>query len=47
MQMADLGDVALHYRVDGPEDAPTVVFANSLGTDFRLWDDVLALLPQA
>ncbi len=46
MQMADLGDVALHYRVDGPEDAPTVVFANSLGTDFRLWDDVLALLPQ-
>ena len=46
MQMADLGDVALHYRVDGPEDAPTVVFANSLGTDFRLWDDVLPLLPQ-
>ncbi|MAY33923.1 MAG: 3-oxoadipate enol-lactonase [Rhodovulum sp.] len=46
MQMADLGDVALHYRVDGPDDAPTVVFANSLGTDFRLWDDVLALLPQ-
>lgn len=45
MQMADLGDVALHYRVDGPEDAPTVVFANSLGTDFRLWDDVLPLLP--
>lgn len=46
MQMADLGDVALHYRVDGPDAAPTVVFANSLGTDFRLWDDVLPLLPQ-
>ena len=46
MQMADLGDVALHYRVDGPNDAPAVVFANSLGTDFRLWDDVLPLLPQ-
>jgi 3-oxoadipate enol-lactonase len=46
MQMADLGDVALHYRVDGPDDAPAVVFANSLGTDFRLWDDVLPLLPQ-
>ena len=36
---------ALHYRVDGPSDAPTVIFANSLGTDLRLWDPVLPLLP--
>ncbi len=34
----------LHIRIDGPEDAPTVAFANSLGTDMRLWDDVLSLL---
>jgi 3-oxoadipate enol-lactonase len=34
---------AMHYRVDG--DGPTVVFANSLGTDLRLWDAVLPLLP--
>ncbi|WP_137109588.1 3-oxoadipate enol-lactonase [Rhodobacter sp. SY28-1] len=36
----------LHVQVDGPEAAPAVVFANSLGTDLRLWDKVLPLLPQ-
>lgn len=36
---------ALHYAVDGLRDAPAVVFANSLGTDLRLWDAVLPLLP--
>lgn len=36
---------ALHYAVDGPRDAPAVVFANSLGTDLRLWDAVLPFLP--
>lgn len=37
---------SLHVQVDGPEAAPAVVFANSLGTDLRLWDRVLPLLPQ-
>lgn len=45
MQMADLGDVALHYHLSGPEDGPVLVFANSLGCDFRLWDALLPLLP--
>ncbi|MDZ4094671.1 MAG: 3-oxoadipate enol-lactonase [Paracoccaceae bacterium] len=36
----------IHYRDDGPENAPAVVFANSLGTDLRLWDAVLPLLPK-
>lgn len=35
----------MRVRADGPSDAPTVVFSNSLGTDYRLWDDVLPLLP--
>ncbi len=35
----------LHVQVDGPETGPAVVFANSLGTDLRLWDKVLPLLP--
>lgn len=35
----------MHYRVDGPETGLTVVFANSLGTDLRLWDAVLPHLP--
>ncbi|WP_375228785.1 3-oxoadipate enol-lactonase [Roseobacter sp. S98] len=46
MLIADLGDVRLHYRVDGPEDGAPVVFANSLGTDMRLWDPILPLLPE-
>ncbi|MEP2889561.1 3-oxoadipate enol-lactonase [Tateyamaria sp.] len=45
MHMADLGDVRLHYRIDGPDDGVPVVFANSLGTDLRLWDPILPLLP--
>ena len=45
MKLFDAGDVRIHYRVDGPEDGPTVVFANSLGTDMRLWDPILPLLP--
>ncbi len=35
----------LHYRTDGPTDAPAVILANSLGTDLRLWDALLPLLP--
>jgi 3-oxoadipate enol-lactonase len=46
MKIADVGDVRLHYRVDGPEDGAPVVFANSLGTDMRLWDPILPLLPK-
>ena len=45
MKIADLGDIQLHYRVDGPDNGPPIVFANSLGTDLRLWDDVLPMLP--
>ena len=46
MKTAELGDIRLHYRIDGPEDGAPVVFANSLGTDMRLWDPILPLLPQ-
>lgn len=44
MKIIDLGEVQLHYRDEG-EGAP-IVFANSLGTDLRLWDQVVALLPK-
>ncbi|MGC1497811.1 MAG: 3-oxoadipate enol-lactonase [Sulfitobacter sp.] len=46
MQIFDTGDVRLHYRVDGPIDGAPVVFVNSLGTDMRLWDPILPLLPK-
>ncbi|MBL3701280.1 3-oxoadipate enol-lactonase [Sulfitobacter sp. BDSS02] len=45
MQFADLGEIRLHYRVDGDPGGAPVVFSNSLGTDLRLWDKVLPLLP--
>ena len=31
--------VELHHLLEGPEDAPVVVMANSLGTTLRMWDD--------
>lgn len=46
MKMFDAGDARLHYRVDGPANGAPVVFANSLGTDMRLWDPILPLLPE-
>jgi 3-oxoadipate enol-lactonase len=46
MHMLDLGDVVLHWREDGDLAGQPVVFANALGTDFRLWDKVIPLLPK-
>lgn len=45
MDVLCFDDVSLHVQVDGPQGGPPVVFANSLGTDLRLWDDVIAALP--
>ncbi len=33
------GTVALHHLLEGPEGAPVLVMANSLGTTLRVWDD--------
>ncbi|MEM1381870.1 MAG: alpha/beta fold hydrolase, partial [Pseudomonadota bacterium] len=42
MQFADIDGVTLHYQViSAPDDKPTIVFSNSLGTDFRIWRDVI------
>ena len=30
--------VAVHHRLEGPDDAPVVMFANSLGTTLEMWD---------
>ena len=45
MYMADLGDIRLHYRLDGDPAGAPVVFAHALGTDLRLWDDLIQHLP--
>jgi 3-oxoadipate enol-lactonase len=44
MQFITVGDLTVHYRLTGPAGAPVIAFINSLGTDFRLWDGVIAAL---
>lgn len=45
MQFENLNNVTLHYQVIGaPEGKPVIVFSNSLGTDFRIWRDVIVQL---
>jgi 3-oxoadipate enol-lactonase len=34
----------LHFRDENPEARSAIVFANSLGTDFRIWDGVVVRL---
>ena len=46
MQMMKINGLALHYADEGDPDGAPLVFANSLGTDFRLWDQVVPLLPK-
>jgi 3-oxoadipate enol-lactonase len=38
------GALATHYELRGPEGAPTILFANSLGTNFHVWDPQAAAL---
>lgn len=46
MAVMRLGSHALHYSVQGPLDGRVIVFSNSLGTDFRIWDALLPLMPE-
>lgn len=45
VRIAALGDLRIHWREDGDPSGAPIVFANALGTDFRLWDAVVPLLP--
>lgn len=45
MQFANVNGVTLHYQViSAPENKPTIIFSNSLATDFRIWRDVIVRL---
>ncbi len=45
MQFAQINNVTLHYKFcSAGDDKPVLVFSNSLGTDFRIWDDVATAL---
>jgi 3-oxoadipate enol-lactonase len=38
MTALDTENVRLYYQLSGPEDAPVLLFSNSLGTDLTMWD---------
>lgn len=42
MAFLKLKDAQLFYQWDGPENAPVVVFSNSLGSTHRMWDPQLS-----
>jgi 3-oxoadipate enol-lactonase len=44
LQFAHLNGVTIHYQVIGAAGKPLIVFANALGTDFRIWRDVIVRL---
>ncbi len=45
MQFALLNGVTIHFQTIGaPAGKPVIVFANSLGCDFRIWRDVIVRL---
>jgi 3-oxoadipate enol-lactonase len=46
MRIARLTNADIHWREDGDPNGAPVVFANSLGTDLRLWDKVIDRLPE-
>jgi len=46
MQMIELNGITVHFADEGDPNGPPVVFSNSLGTDFRLWDQLIPLLPK-
>lgn len=44
MPFGRFNGLVLQYEDEGPAQAPALVFANSLGTDCRIWDEVVARL---
>lgn len=44
MPFAEVAGLTMHYRAAGPAGAPRVVLLNSLGTDCRIWDDLISAL---
>ena len=41
MAFARINGIVLHHQVIGPSDGPALVFINSLGSDFRIWQEVV------
>jgi 3-oxoadipate enol-lactonase len=46
MPFLELKDAGIHYEFSGHDDAPVLVFSNSLGTDLAMWDPQVEALSQ-
>ena len=46
MPFVETKNARLRYELDGPTDAPVLIFSNSLGTDLRMWDPQIATFKQ-
>ncbi len=44
MRFMKANGLVIHYRDQGRRDGPPLVFINSLGCDFRIWDEVAEIL---
>lgn len=44
MSFVRAGDITVRYRIEGPADAPVILFSNSIGTDLSIWDGVVDAL---
>jgi len=44
VKFVSIGGSLIHYSVEGPKYGRPLVFINSLGLDFRMWDDVASNL---
>lgn len=46
MKVIKINGVTVHVRETGDLNGPPVLFANSMGTELRLWDALIPLLPK-
>ena len=37
--LINANNISINYEIDGPKDAPVLVFSNSLATSLSMWDD--------
>jgi 3-oxoadipate enol-lactonase len=44
MPIARVGDVRMHYQVDGDAGSPPLLFSNSLGASLEMWEPQLPVL---
>lgn len=44
MRYVQANGITIHYALDGPPAAPVILFTNSIGSDLRIWNGVVAEL---